>query len=109
MTNYDFSSLNDKDFEVLVADLLSIEHSFRFERFKAGRDGGIDGRYFAPSGGQVIFQCKHWAKSGFVALLRSLKNTEYAKVVYLNPTRYIIATSVPLSAVDKSNIMAVLG
>jgi hypothetical protein len=56
MTNYDFSSLNDKDFEVLVADLLSIEHSIKFERFKAGRDGGIDGRYFAPSGGQVIFQ-----------------------------------------------------
>ena len=77
MTYYDFSSLNDKDFEVLVADLLSIEHNIRFERFKAGRDGGIDGRYFAPSGGQVIFQCKHWAKSGLAALLRSLKNTEY--------------------------------
>lgn len=109
MTNYDFSSLNDKDFEVLVADLLSIEHNIRFERFKAGRDGGIDGRYFAPSGGQVIFQCKHWAKSGFAALLRSLRNTEYAKVVHLNPTRYIIATSVPLSAAEKTKIRSVFG
>lgn len=109
MTNYDFSSLNDKDFEVLVADLLSIEHSIRFERFKAGRDGGIDGRYFAPSGGQVIFQCKHWAKSGFAKLLLSLKNTEYAKVVHLNPTRYIIATSVSLSAANKAKIRAVFG
>lgn len=109
MTNYDFSSLNDKDFEVLVADLLSIEHNTRFERFKAGKDGGIDGRYFAPSGGQVIFQCKHWAKSGFAALLRSLRNTEYAKVAHLNPTRYIIATSVPLSAADKEKIRSVFG
>ena len=109
MTNYDFSSLNDKDFEVLVADLLSIEHNARFERFKAGKDGGIDGRYFAPSGGQVIFQCKHWAKTGFAALLRSLKNTEYAKVVHLNPARYIIATTVPLSAADKAGIRSVFG
>jgi adenylate kinase family enzyme len=109
MTNYDFSSLNDKDFEVLVADLLSIEHNSRFERFKAGKDGGIDGRYFAPSGGQVIFQCKHWARSGFAALLRSLKNTEYAKVAHLNPVRYIIATTVPLSASDKAKIRSVFG
>lgn len=109
MTNYDFSSLSDKDFEVLVTDLLSIEHNTRFERFKAGRDGGIDGRYFAPSGGQVIFQCKHWAKSGLAALLRSLQNTEYAKVVRLNPTRYIIATSVPLSAADKTKISSIFG
>lgn len=109
MTNYDFSSLSDKDFEVLVADLLSIEHNARFERFKPGRDGGIDGRYFAPSGGQVIFQCKHWAKTGFAALLRSLKNTEYAKVVNLNPSRYILATTVPLSAADKAEIRSVFG
>lgn len=109
MTNYDFSSLNDKDFEVLVADLLSIENGTRFERFKAGKDGGIDGRYFAPAGGQVIFQCKHWAKSGLAALLRSLKNTEYAKVVRLNPVRYIIATSLPLSAADKGKIKSIFG
>jgi len=109
MANYDFSSLNDKDFEVLVADLLSIEHGTRFERFKAGKDGGIDGRYFAPSGQQVVFQCKHWAKSGFAALLRSLKDTEYAKVVHLNPSRYIIATSVALSAVDKTKIRSIFG
>jgi adenylate kinase family enzyme len=109
MTNYDFSSLNDKDFEVLVADLLSIEHGTRFERFKAGKDGGIDGRYFAPAGGQVIFQCKHWAKSGLAALLRSLEDTEHAKVVRLNPTRYIIATSLSLSAVDKTKIKSIFG
>jgi adenylate kinase family enzyme len=109
MTNYDFSSLNDKDFEVLVADLLSIEHKTRFERFKAGRDGGIDGRYFTAMGEQVIFQCKHWAKTGLPALLRSLKNTELDKVVLINPKRYIIATTIPLSHTDKTSIRTIFG
>lgn len=109
MTNYDFSTLNDKDFEVLVADLLSIEHNSRFERFKAGRDGGIDGRYFTATGEQIIFQCKHWAKTGLPALLRSLKNTEYDKVVLLGPKRYIIATTLSLSAADKTKIRSIFG
>lgn len=109
MTNYDFLSLNDKDFEVLVADLLTAEHGTRFERFKAGKDGGIDGRYFAPDGGQVIVQCKHWAKSGLAALLRSLEKNEKAKVARLKPTRYIIATSISLSAADKVRIRSIFG
>lgn len=109
MTNYDFSSLDDKDFEVLVADLLSIEHGTRFERFKAGKDGGIDGRYFTASTEQVIFQCKHWAQTGFPALLRSLKNTEYDKVTLLNPNRYIIATTIPLSHKNKTEIRTIFG
>lgn len=109
MTNYDFASLNDKDFEILVADLLSIEHKTRFERFKAGRDGGIDGRYFTATGDQVIFQCKHWAKTGLPALLRSLEKIEYDKVVLLNPKRYIIATTLSLSAKDKTKIRSIFG
>lgn len=104
MSNYDFTSLNDKEFEILITDLLSLVHGKRFERFKAGKDGGIDGRYFTASNRQVIFQCKHWAKSGLRALLRSLKETEYAKVVQLKPVRYIIATSLSLSAADKAKI-----
>jgi DNA polymerase III delta prime subunit len=109
MTNYDFSSLNDKEFEVLVADLLSADHGVRFERFKTGKDGGVDGRYFSPAGGQVIFQCKHWVKSGLAALLRSLEKVEQAKVARLKPTRYIIATSIPLSAIDKKRIRSIFG
>lgn len=109
MTNYDFSSLNDKDFEILVADLLSIVHGTRFERFKAGKDGGIDGRYFTATGDLVVFQCKHWAKSGLSALLRSLKKTEYKKVALLRPKRYIIATTVSLSAKNKKDIRSIFG
>ncbi len=49
MTDYDFSTLNDKEFESLCIDLLSVEFGKQFTRFKADRDGGIDGRYFASA------------------------------------------------------------
>jgi GTPase SAR1 family protein len=109
MTGYDFSSLDDQDFEVLVADLLSREHGVRYERFKRGGDGGVDGRYFSPNGSQTVFQCKHWAKSGLARLLYSLKSTEKAKVVRLDPQRYMLATSVQLSPNDKTKIKAIFG
>ena len=49
MSDYDFSTLNDKEFEVLCADVLSTVHGHRFERFKPGKDAGVDGRYFTRS------------------------------------------------------------
>jgi len=45
MNDYNFSTLNDKEFENLTIDLISRDRDKRFERFKVGRDGGIDGRY----------------------------------------------------------------
>lgn len=107
MNDYDFSTLNDKEFEILVAHLLSLEFKSRFERFKAGRDQGIDGRYFTDDGSQVIFQCKHWAKSGLKALLRSLTKDEKSKVIKLNPSRYLLVTSISLSASDKQKIASI--
>lgn len=46
MSSYDFSSLNDKEFESLCSDLLTCHLGERVERFKPGRDGGVDGRFF---------------------------------------------------------------
>ncbi len=54
MADYDFKSLNDKEFEILCADLLGEVEGCRFERFKAGKDAGIDGRYFTDQGKEVI-------------------------------------------------------
>lgn len=105
MPAYDFLSLDDKEFEKLVTSLLSAEEGVRYERFKPGKDAGIDGRYFSPSG-TVILQCKHWARSGVKALIRALQNTEVEKVIKLKPTRYILATSLELSASDKAKIAA---
>jgi hypothetical protein len=38
MTEYDFRTLSDKEFESLCADLLGEMLNARFERFKPGRD-----------------------------------------------------------------------
>lgn len=108
MPQHDFSSLSDQDFESLSCDILSRRDGNNFERFKKGRDGGVDGRYFSKNGGEVILQCKHWAKSGLPALLRSLENVELMKIQKLAPERYILCTSVELSRSDKSRIRAIL-
>ncbi len=59
MDVYDFSSLNDKEFEILSCDLLSLKLSTSIERFKAGKDQGADGRFYNSAGGEVVIQCKH--------------------------------------------------
>ena len=61
MTDYTFETLNDKEFEILTVDLLSKEFNSHIERFKSGRDGGIDGRFFEGNiaNNVVIIQCKH--------------------------------------------------
>lgn len=108
MSDYDFSSLNDKEFESLCSDLLTCHLGKRVERFKAGRDGGVDGRFFSSEGCEVIIQCKHWLKSGLPALIRSIENTEAAKVRKLNPKRYIFVTSLELSRANKIKIKNLL-
>ena len=106
MTDYTFETLNDKEFEVLTVDLLSKEFNTHIERFKSGRDGGIDGRFFEGNiaNDVVIIQCKHWLKSGIKALVAECKKHEASKVRKLNPSRYIFVTSLALSAQNKKDI-----
>lgn len=108
MTDYDFRALNDKEFEVLCTDLLSQRDSATYERFKPGRDGGVDGRFFTPGGGEVILQCKHWATSPLERLVKHLRDSELPKIVALAPSRYVLAISHALSRTDKANIQAAL-
>lgn len=104
MSDYDFSSLNDKEFELLSTDILSSHFDLHIERFKSGKDGGVDGRFFKSPDKEVIVQCKHWIKSGLPALMRSIENTEVEKVRKLNPSRYLFVTSLELSRANKINI-----
>lgn len=109
MIDYDFSTLNDKEFENLSIDLISKDKNKRFERFKAGKDGGIDGRFYHNNGSQEIIQCKHYLKTGFNGLITSLnkKNNginEIDKVKKLSPVKYIFVTSLPLSDENKKAI-----
>ena len=104
MNSYDLKRLTDKDLEVLAADLLGAHLSQRIERFKPGKDGGVDGRFFSTPSGEVILQVKHWEDSGFAKLLKHLESSEKPKINRLNPTRYLLVTSVPLSRNNKQQI-----
>jgi len=107
--NYDFSQLNDKEFEILARDLVSVKENTYIERFKPGRDSGIDGRFFISQNKQVILQAKHYLKSGYSKMKRILKNEELDKIKKLSPNRYILITSLPLSPKNKVEIKNIFG
>ena len=71
---YDFSELDDKEFEQISCDLLSIVFQKPIETFKQWKDGWIDGRFFSDSGEKVAIQCKLYIKTPFSTLIRNLKN-----------------------------------
>ncbi|MEZ9293651.1 hypothetical protein AB4150_05935 [Vibrio cyclitrophicus] len=107
MADYNFETLNDMEFEELANDLISKKLDTFVERFKPGKDQGVDGRFFTPDGGEVVIQSKHYLKSGYGALLRHCKNTEADKVRKLNPVRYIFICSIPLSRNQKTELSKV--
>lgn len=88
-----------------LRDLLQARDGITYESFSPGRDQGIDLRYLSSDGTQHIVQCKHWAKSGYNALLSNLKTKEKPKVDLLSPSRYSLATTVPLTPHRKSEIV----
>ena len=108
MPNYDFRSLSSYDFENLVRDLLQKELGVTLESFTIGRDEGIDMRYRVDKETQVIIQCKHFAGSSYSKLYSHLKQKELEKVRRAEPNRYILATSVGLTPVNKQKIMELL-
>jgi hypothetical protein len=108
MPNYNYQALSHQDFEEVSRDLMQAEWNFPLEAFKEGRDGGIDLRYATSFGNTVIVQCKHYVKSGFSALLRHLKNSELPKIAKLNPSRYVVMTTVGLSPGNKQSILQTL-
>jgi hypothetical protein len=107
MAHYDFQQLSPHDFELLTRDLLQAEWNIRLESFKPGKDGGIDLRHWMKKN-PIIFQCKHFVRTGFSGLVRELKE-EAAKVRELKPERYVLATSVPLSWANKDKIVEIIG
>lgn len=109
MADYDFSTLNDKDLEELTRDLLNKKFGLSLQSFKTGIDGGIDLRYSGTgSTSEIIVQVKHYLKSGYQQLLYKLKTEEYPKVDKLKPKRYIVVTSIELSATQKDSIKSSL-
>jgi hypothetical protein len=102
MATYDLEALSPLEFEELIGDLLQAEMEIRFELFKPGRDSGIDLRYCLKNE-NIIVQCKHFFKSTYRRLEKSLES-EKEKVAVLQPTRYIVATSCGLTPGNKATI-----
>lgn len=104
---YDFSTLNDKEFEKLSRDILNYKFGWDLQDFKTGQDQGVDLRYSsAKNVNMMAVQAKHYLKSGYKKLLSDLTNLEKPKVERLKPERYIIVTSVPLSNKYKNELFA---
>lgn len=104
---YDFKSLFDYDFELLCCDLLSALLKKRIENFRRGKDLGIDLRYAGTSQGRIVVQCKHFANTPFSGLYRAVVK-EYPKIKKLNPERYLLITSYPLTPGEKERLFDVL-
>jgi adenylate kinase family enzyme len=107
--NYSFETLAPDDFERLVHDLLLTKH-LSLEAFKTGRDGGIDLRYSSVRNrNDTVVQCKRYENGANARLKRVIENEELPKIMRLNPRRYILATSVELSSLNKQNLKNLLG
>lgn len=108
MNDYDFRTLNDKEFEVLATDLISFRDGRKYERFKAGRDQGVDGRFFQCEGKEVVLQCKHWPASPLEKLISYVARVELPKIELLQPVRYVLVISHSLSRIEKDRIAEML-
>lgn len=107
MPDYDFHQLSPYDLEILVRDLLQAHWGVVLESFKTGRDSGIDIRY-SSGPHKTVVQVKHYLRTGLKGLLRNLK-VERNKVRRLQPCRYVLVTSVPLSPPNKDEILDAIG
>lgn len=105
--DYDFSKLNDREFESLGASIIGRILNKRIETFKAGKDGGVDGRFWIGNDSEGIIQCKHYIASPYDKLISKLKTEEAPKVRILNPQRYIFITSQKLSRDNKQKIKTI--
>jgi broad-specificity NMP kinase len=109
MAEYDFSTLNSSDFEELVCDLLNLDQPegslIKYKTFKDGKDKGIDLLYSSDKFEfEQVGQVKHYYRTGYDGLYQVLKSTEVKNVNALNPSRYIVATSVDLNENNTESI-----
>ncbi len=107
MSSYQYSLLDHSEFENLATDYIEHRLQIKLERFREGRDGGIDSRYTTDwKDPEIIVQAKRYA--GY-SNLKSILKKELNKIQILKPKRYIIVTSVSLSALNKKEIKSILG
>ncbi len=101
---FNFSNLNDVEFEYLCKDIMSRMLETKLQRFGEGRDGGIDlvDDVYRKN---VIVQIKHYIKTDVAGLLSALRK-EVPKVKANNPGKYYVCCSKELTPQNKSDIYA---
>ncbi|WP_234110545.1 MULTISPECIES: nSTAND3 domain-containing NTPase [Chryseobacterium] len=102
MPDYNFLNLSSAEFEEISRDILQKHLNIYFESFTNGRDLGIDFRHSTNKNENIIVQCKRY--STFESLFKALVK-EKEKVEKLNPSRYILTTSVGLTPSQKQKIL----
>jgi hypothetical protein len=109
--DYNFANLSPYDFELFIRDLLNASENLQLRAFSPGRDGGIDLRAWesSRSRNRVIVQCKHMMGSTFPNL-RAKAEEEKEKLDRLEhkPSRYIFATTKPLTAANVDELFDIL-
>lgn len=108
MAAYTFHSLSDADFEDLACDLLGAEFGVTYQPFVKGRDSGIDLLHGARISGSTIVQCKHYCRSRYTNLKSKLIAEELPKLAKLRPARFILATSLGLTPLNKEELLGLL-
>ncbi|MFZ4453600.1 nSTAND3 domain-containing NTPase [Salibacterium aidingense] len=92
---FDYSNLNDVEFERLCSDIMQRKLNIKLRNFAAGKDGGID-LVDDLNEKNVVVQVKHYDKSDYYQLKNHLKN-EIEKVEKINPKEYYVFTSMDLT------------
>lgn len=103
---YDFSKINDEEYEELFKDILKSTTGENFRTFAKGRDGGID-VISTNAKNRIIGQAKHYVKTPMTQLLKDLENKEKPKVTRLNPDRYIVAFSQEITSQAYEKILEI--
>lgn len=103
-----YERLADNEFEDLVGDLIGEVEGHVYERFKRGRDLGIDLRHIDGEEVDVI-QCKHYPNSTLSHLRAAArKEADRLKALDVPPSRYRFVTSLGLTPGNKKELATIL-
>lgn len=105
MANFNFNELlTPYDFEELARDILEKYLNLEFESFGRGKDGGVDLRH-KGNNLTIIAQVKTY--KNFNDLKKTLINSEFNKVVILNPSKYYLIISLELTKTQKDALFRI--
>jgi len=99
---FNFENLSDYEFENLCCDIISKKLGVQLRIFATGRDGGIDATDDTKTH-NIVVQAKHYIRSGYAALLRTLRG-EVEKVKQLAPNQYYVCCAQKLTPRNVSEI-----